>query len=100
DTATGEVTEVFRTTEVLLEAPNWVDDRLILNGDGVLWELSLASNELSHLPVPGLPDLNNDHCVHPLEATTLFVSCFDWHLYRVGLRSGSFERITADDPMR
>ena len=100
DTATGEIGEVYRTTEVLLEAPNWVGDTLILNGDGELWRLALGSGELTNLPVPGLPDLNNDHCVHPLEPATLFVSCFDWHLYRVGLRSGTFERVTADDPDR
>lgn len=100
DTDTGEIHEVFRTTDVLLEAPNWVDDTLILNGDGGLWQLSLATRQLTELPVPGLPDLNNDHCVHPLEPTTLFVSCFDWHLYRVSLPSGTFERVTADDPER
>ena len=38
----GAPVEVFRTDEMIIEAPNWtLDGRwLILNGDGKLWRLA------------------------------------------------------------
>jgi TolB protein len=50
--------EVFRTDEMIIEAPNWtLDGRwLILNGDGKLWRLAADGSsglELIELDVPG-----------------------------------------------
>ena len=100
DVHTGEDREVFATTELLLEAPNWITpDTLILNGDGVLWRLALLTGDLERIDVAGLPDVNNDH-VLSADPDTMFVSGFDWHIHRVDLASHAFVPVTTDEPAR
>ena len=100
DVHTGEDREVFATTELLLEAPNWITpDTLILNGDGVLWRLALLTGDLERIDVAGLPDVNNDH-VLSADPDTIFVSGFDWHIHRVDLASHAFVPVTTDEPAR
>jgi TolB protein len=100
DTDTGEVTEVYRTTDALLEAPNWTTPgAMILNGNGVLWRLTLDDGRLEQVELPGLPNLNNDHVPGP-DGDTMFVSGYDWHIHRVSLSTGAIARVTHDDPAR
>jgi hypothetical protein len=100
NTDTGAVTELYRTHDVLLEAPNWVSPgTLILNGNGVLWRLDCDSGDLTPLIVPGLPDLNNDHVPSP-DADTMYVSGYDGHIHRVSLSTGEHRQVTSDDPNR
>ena len=100
DVTTGLEHDVLEATDLLLEAPNWITpDILILNGDGVLWRLTLSTGDLERLPIDGLPDLNNDH-VPGADPDTIFVSGFDWHLHRVDLAARTFVTITSDDPAR
>lgn len=89
-------TEIFRTDGVLLEAPNWItDDALVLNGDDVLFRLSIADANIERLEFSGLPRLNNDH-VWGVDGDTMFVSGMDLHIHRVSLSTGEHERITPD----
>lgn len=94
----GERELVFTTDGLLLEAPNWTADgaALILNGDGALWRLDLATAELTGIPLTGIPDLNNDHVLAP-GGTEIFLSANDGHIYRAPLGGGPAARVTDDD---
>lgn len=96
--ATGESELVYSTDELLLEAPNWTLDgsALILNGDGKLWSFEVADGTLSHVPLGGIPDLNNDHVLAP-DGQAIYLSANDGHIYRAPLGGGEAERITDDD---
>jgi Tol biopolymer transport system component len=96
--ATGESELVYSTDELLLEAPNWTLDgsALILNGDGKLWRFDVADGTLSHVPLGGIPDLNNDHVLAP-DGQAIYLSANDGHIYRAPLGGGEAERITDDD---
>lgn len=95
--ASGGRELVFSTDELLLEAPNWTLDNaaLVLNGAGVLWRLDLSTGALDHVPLAGLPGLNNDHVLGP--GGRIYLSGDDGHIYRAGLGGGVAARITADD---
>ncbi len=100
DVTTGKSTEVYRTTELLLEAPNWIDeDSMILNGDGVLWRLSIPSGTVAPITLDGVPDLNNDHVPAP-DRNVVFLSAYDGHIHRATLSTGATEQITTHDPNR
>lgn len=103
DADSGRTTEVFRTRDRLLEAPNWPwSNRLLLNGDGLLWTLDLDRCELQQLDVPGLPFVNNDHVPAP-DGDTIYVSCYDWRIYGVSLAARRFwpvSRPAPDRPLR
>lgn len=79
----------------LWEAPNWTQDgtALILNGDGALWRLDLASGHVQRIPIEGVPALNNDHVLSP-DGRHVYVSANDWHIYRAPLAGGRAERLT------
>lgn len=99
---TGEPpAEVFRTDEMIIEAPNWTHDGrwLILNGDGKLWRLaSDGSSGLEQIELAGVPALNNDHVLAP-DGRHVFVSANDWHIYKADLNGGPVRRITNDHEM-
>jgi TolB protein len=99
---TGEPpVEVFRTDEMIIEAPNWTHDGgwLILNGDGKLWRLaSDGSSGLEQIELVGVPALNNDHVLAP-DGRHVFVSANDWHIYKADLNGGPVRRITNDHEM-
>ena len=95
---TGESTLLYSTDSILLEAPNWSLDgsSLILNGDGNLWSLNVATGALAEVPLAGIPGLNNDHVLAP-DGETIFLSANDGHIYRAALTGGAVQRITSDD---
>lgn len=95
EVATGDSQVVFRSAELLVEAPNWVRDELILNGDGRLWRL--VDGELSEIALGGVPPINNDHVVSP-DGQTVYVSADDGHLYAVPLAGGQGRRVSNDRP--
>ncbi|HOC13123.1 MAG TPA: biopolymer transporter Tol [Propionicimonas sp.] len=94
-TATDSV--VYVDTERLFEAPNWTpDDRLILNGDGLLWTLPAdGSAPPTEIPLVGAPELNNDHVLAP-DGENIYLSGNDRHLYVAPLAGGETRRVTRD----
>ncbi len=89
---------VHATDAVLLEAPNWTaDDVLVLNGDGVLWTMPAdGATRPRRVEIADLPELNNDHLLHP-DGVSALLSANDWHVYRAPLAGGRAHRLTADD---
>ena len=91
---------LFKTDEILIEAPNWSLDgaSLLVNGNGQLWRLDLASPEtgLVRVDLGTLPDLNNDH-VLDRDGEHIYVSANDGHIYRGPIAGGVPERVTPDD---
>src|SRR5206468_1408562 len=67
DPASGESRCVFESDSVLVEAPNWTSDgaSLVLNADGLLWRLPVDGHDLAEIPMPGVPEINNDHVLTP-----------------------------------
>ncbi|MFC7623826.1 TolB family protein [Microlunatus sp. GCM10028923] len=95
--AAGLAERVAEYTDLLIEAPNWLaDDRLVVNGDGLLWSVDIGSGELSPIPFEGLPPINNDHVPHP-DGATILLSANDGQIYRAPLAGGRATKIT-DDP--
>ncbi|WP_420365061.1 biopolymer transporter Tol [Curtobacterium sp. L3-7] len=86
---------VFESSTVLVEAPNVLDDRtLVLNGNGDLWLLRipdadtvLDESALERCPMPGVPEINNDHVLDP-SGKSVVVSSRDGDLYRIPLPAG------------
>lgn len=103
DTTTDKTRMVYQTADLLLEAPNWVDDALILNGGGTLWRLPLQAPALHPIPIPGIAPLNNDHVPDPAfdpDGRHIFLSTNDdWQIYRAPLTGGPAQRITRDDAL-
>lgn len=96
----GDPVKRFETTQCRLESPNWLasGDALALNGDGLLWRLSLsATPRLDQIAITGAPQLNNDHVLDP-DGTHIYLSAYDRQLYRASLRGGAAELITRDPP--
>lgn len=96
--ATGERKLVFRSSDVLLEAPNWSVDgrRLLVNGDGRLFGIPVdGEGGLDEIALDGIPPINNDHVLSP-DGTTVYVSADDGHLYAVPLAGGSSRRVSND----
>lgn len=99
DAATGRAECVFESDSVLVEAPNWTPDggELVVNADGRLWRLPASGGHLREIPMPGVPEINNDHVLSP-DGRTAVVSAKDGHLYAVPLAGGAPRRITRDHP--
>lgn len=86
----------FETSRCRLEAPNWLSsgDALLLNGDGLLWRLSLSANpELEAVQITGVPQLNNDHVLDP-DGEHVYLSAYDRQLYRAPVRGGAAELVS------
>lgn len=96
DAVTGTDRIVHESADVLFEAPNWVGDALILNGDGVLWRLAIDAVTAPVRIEIDVPELNNDHVPSP-DGETVYLSANDGHLYAAALTGGPARRITADD---
>jgi hypothetical protein len=93
----GTVSTVWESDELLLEAPNWDrDDVMVLNGHGQLWELPASGGRPTPIETSGLPDVNNDHVLSH-DGTTIYASATDWHLYALPRIGGAAQRITPDD---
>ncbi|SDY60797.1 TolB family protein [Herbiconiux ginsengi] len=101
DTVTGLGEVIHESAEMLYEAPNWTaDGRLVLNGDGRLWQLRPQAGAVPELiSLTGVPDLNNDHVLSPV-SDEVFVSANDWQIYVVPLAGGAARRLTPDDDGR
>ena len=91
----GELTLVLSSTSVLFEAPNWTSDGrwLIVNANGLLWRISPKGGPLTEIPMVKVPPINNDHVVSP-DASTVYVSSEDGHLYAVPLDDGTVRRVS------
>ncbi len=89
---------LYTTTERLYEAPNWAPDgHLVVNGDGLLWDLPLdGSSEPRPIHPPGLAPVNNDHLLSP-DGLTIYASANDGHIHAVPRHGGPARRITPDD---
>lgn len=91
---------LFETDQTLYEAPNWTLDgrRLVINGDGALWTLSVDDPAAGPQTIDfeGLPDLNNDHVLAP-DGEHVYMSAGDRHIYRGALSGGPVERVSPDD---
>ena len=99
DVAAGSDTVIAEFDQVLFEAPNWGadGDTLYLNGQGGLWAFPLdAPLEPRRIDYNGLPDLNNDHVLHP-DGGAVFMSAMDGHIYHGALTGGSVRRVTDGD---
>lgn len=91
---------IYETDTVLFEAPNWTLDgkNLVVNGDGGLWKLSLASAEAGpdRIDYGQMPDLNNDHVLSP-DGQHVYLSAMDTHIYRAPLAGGAAQRVSPED---
>lgn len=90
----------FETARCRLESPNWLasGDALVLNGDGLLWRLSLSETpRLDQIPLTGVPLLNNDHVLDP-DGEHIYLSAYDRQLYRAPVRGGAAELVTGNPP--
>ena len=100
DVVTGTDRIVFETDEILLEAPNWAPEGLLLNGAGKLWSLEADADagDLSEVPLTGIPPINNDHVLVP-GTSDILLSANDGQIYRAPRAGGEGVRITdLDDP--
>lgn len=95
DVASGDRRLVHSSSSLLFEAPNWVGDELVVNGDGRLFSVPVAGGELRGIDLGGVPAINNDHVVSP-DGTTVYVSAEDGHLYAVPLETSIPRRVSND----
>lgn len=96
DVETGRDLEILRSTQRLFEAPNWHPSGrwIVVNADGLLFRIDVEDpSGLVEIPMPGLPELNNDHLLSP-DGRWHCVSANDGHLYRVPWEGGAPERLT------
>lgn len=82
--------------DILLEAPNWTgDDRLLLNGEGKLFSLEARRGaELREIPFEGLPEINNDHVLHP-DGRRVLMTAQDGQIYAGDLAGGPVRTLTS-----
>lgn len=93
----GATTRLYATSEVLFEAPNWgPDNNLVLNAQGLLWELPIDGREPRQLPTTDLPPVNNDHVLSP-DGSTIYASANDFHIYAVPREGGKAVKVSLDD---
>lgn len=98
DMVTGEVRVIHRSSDAVLEAPNWTPDGqwLVVNSAGSLYRVALHGGPLERIPLGALRDINNDHVISP-DGTTIYVSSEgDGHVYSVPLTGGEPTRLSAD----
>ena len=98
DVNTGDRRLVYRSSELLFEAPNWSSDGkwLFINADGLLFRLPVSGGtELEQIDLGGVPPINNDHVLSP-DAGTAYVSASDGHIYAVPVTGGQPRRVTND----
>lgn len=95
DVTTGERRLVYSSSGLLFEAPNWTGDRLVVNGNGLLFRIPVDGGELEQLDLGGVPPINNDHVLSP-DGNSVYVSAHDGHLYAVPLAGGSARRVSND----
>jgi Tol biopolymer transport system component len=93
----GRTRLVYETGDMLFEAPNWgPDGQLVLNAEGLLWELPATGGEPQPLPTEGLPPVNNDHVLSP-DGSTIYASAEDRQIYAVPRSGGKAAQVSLDD---
>jgi Tol biopolymer transport system component len=94
---TGTTRLVYETGEVLFEAPNWgPDGQLVLNAEGLLWDLPAAGGVPTQITADKLPPVNNDHVLSP-DGKTIYASANDWQIYTVPRTGGTAAQVSLDD---
>src|SRR5512145_29874 len=105
DVASGRIDTIYRETRHF-EAPNWSPDGrfFLLNSDGRLYRLDIATTRLELLPIEFVtPRMNNDHGISP-DGKWLVVShepTEDWltsSIYLVPISGGTPKQITTRAP--
>lgn len=104
DTASGSRTPVF-AADGIFEAPNWSRDGtfLIVNHDGRLFRLDLATGELSGIDTGFATRCNNDHGISP-DGSQIVISHHDEAsdggsiIYHLPINGGTPQRVTARWP--
>lgn len=92
----GESELVYRSADLLFEAPNWTaDGGLVVNGDGHLFRVDL-DGRLEPIDLGDVPPINNDHVLSP-DGETVYVSADDGHVYAVPLAGGHPPRRVTND---
>ena len=88
---------VYSSDDLLLEAPNWAPDggALLLNGDGLLWRLSVEHGTLEQVVIESLPPINNDHVLDAPRGL-IYLSANDGHLYVAPIAGGEAVRVSHD----
>lgn len=101
DVSSGGTELVHESAQTLFEAPNWAPDGdLILNGAGLLWRLTPTPGaQPVHIPIEGIPALNNDHVLAP-DGETIYLSANDWQIYAAPLSGGAAHVVTSPDDGR
>ena len=93
----GATRLVYETSDVLFEAPNWgPDGQLVINGQGLLWELPATGGEPRQISTEKLPPVNNDHVLSP-DGQTIYASANDWHIHTVPRAGGKAAQVSLDD---
>jgi len=102
DLEKGRIIPVLQT-ETLIEAPNWTPDgkTLIVNGQGMLFRVSLDDPGLERIDTGPADSLNNDHGVSP-DGQTLVISDASAHgdscIYTLPIGGGDPQQITKNVP--
>jgi TolB protein len=97
DASAGTTTLIHTTDDLLLEAPNWAPDGdgLLLNGDGLLWRLSVEHGTFEPVMIEDLPPINNDHVLDAPRGL-IYLSANDGHLYVAPIAGGKAVRVSSD----
>ncbi len=107
DTVTGEVTDLHRFHDRVIEAPNWLNDgdTIFYNADGRIWRYTISTDTEELVDTGGCVLCNNDH-VPSLDNTHLAVSCdpgnspwgYQSYIYDVDLATGTARQVTPEGP--
>jgi Tol biopolymer transport system component len=93
----GSTRLVYETDQTLFEAPNWgPDGQLVINANGLLWELPATGGEPRVIQAEYLPPVNNDHVLSP-DGHTIYASANDSHIHALPRTGGQATRVSLDD---
>jgi TolB protein len=98
DVETGEVRLLLRSTEQVVEAPNWSPDGewIVYNSGGGLFRLRHSDRVVEPIETGDLHDHNNDH-VFSRDGETIYTSSeVSGHLYAVPFGGGTPRRLTRE----
>lgn len=102
EVATGRVTEVL-AVEGRIEAPNWAPsgDWLLVNGEGLLYRVPLASPALVAMDTGAAVKCNNDHGISPDGQTIIISSHHEGagsQVYLMPVTGGDPVKVSPDSP--
>lgn len=98
DVESGAIRVLHRSTERVVEAPNWSPDGLwiVVNSGGALFRLPAEGGELVPIPSGDLDDHNNDHVISRDGSTIFSSSEVSGHLFAVPIEGGAPRRLTRE----